>query len=91
MAIAFGFLGGAFAGVNICVLVGFTVSNPSGRGSEASILSEVGHDLVVSSIPARPLHNQIVGGVSNDRFQEEIVSSASRDGHSVSFSSRWVH
>ncbi len=88
MAIAFGALGGAFASVCICVLVGFV---RSGRGSEAGILSEVGHGLVVSGISTRRLHDQIVDGVSNDRVQVEIVSSASRDGYSVCFVSRWIH
>ena len=91
IATAFGALGGTLSSVHICILVGFTVRNLSGRGSEASILSEVGHDLVASSIFTRPFHDQAFDGFSNDRFHVEAVPSAGRDGHSVVFASRWIY
>src|SRR5262249_31637272 len=90
IATAFGALGGALGGalssVHVCVLVGFTVRNLSGRGSEASILSEVGHVLFT-----RSFHDQAFDGFSNGRVHVEAVPSADRDGHSVVFASRWIH
>jgi hypothetical protein len=87
-ATVFSAFGGAFVGVHVCILVGFIIGNLGGCGNGAGIPDEVGFALNIRDIFTRPLHDRIVGGVSNDGFQVEIVSSPSRDGYSLAFASR---
>ena len=91
IATALGTLGGAFASVHACVLIELIVGDLNGRGRDASILSDVVHNAVVSGISAGPLHDLIVDGVVSSCFKVKIVFSASRNAYSVAFASKWIH